>query len=342
MIRAAARLALALWAAVSVTLAAWTFAQRPFGAPLVARSAEQARIALSRAVADRATPEWLAPRLDAAIAADAPDEVRLYLDLAGEQDIALPDGTRARAAAVLATDEGFWAGAASCATCAWDIAACRSVAAIGGCALPIELSPLGDLNALRRAGTDWLTGAEVDEVEAALAALGLGATATIVVSGGGSAAVKLGATALRLARRMGALPPGLLRAAQDASGAALRGTDEGAALTALVKDLGKVASHTSASEALVLLRYAEDAPALARLARLAEVAGPDTRKTLAVLGPARAFRLLTRVGDLALAAAGLAGLLLGQLAALAGAVLKLAARRALRRETVAKAGSARP
>ncbi len=303
--RQAARSISAIWVAATLCISIWVLSQNPFATPLIDRTASEIRLSLERALAGEITAQWLEPRLDQAIAADDPDRVRLLLDLSAEHQRALPPALEARARGLLASHDGTLAQIADCGTCAVDITACRSLALISACALPFELSPLGDLNALRRAGADWLNDADVDEVEVGLATLGLGATAATIVSGGSSATVKFGATMLRLARKMGAMPTGLMRALRAAATAG----DEGVALGGLVTDLGRVRTATSTAETLTLLRLADTPDDLARLARLAEAAGPDTRKAVEVLGKARAFRLLTRVSDLAVAAIGLIALL---------------------------------
>jgi hypothetical protein len=308
----------AIWVAATLCVSGWILSQEPFAAPVIDRTVTDIRLSLERAVAREATVEWLVPRLDQAITADDPDRVRLLLDLAAEHQRALPPALETSARALLARHDGTLAQIADCGACAVDITACRSLALISACALPFEMSPLGDLNALRRAGADWLNDADVDEVEVGLATLGLGATAATIVSGGTSATVKFGATMLRLARKMGALPTGLMRALRAAATAG----DEGATLMRLVTDIGRVRDGTSTAETLTLLRLAETPDDLARLARLAEAAGPDTRKAVEVLGKARAFRLLTRVSDLAVAAIGLIALLSTQAGALLVALIR--------------------
>jgi hypothetical protein len=342
MIRRLARLALALWAAGSMALAGYVLAQHPFATPLVAQGEAAARAALTRAIAATATPEWIVARLAVAVAEAVPLDVALYLDLARDQGAVLPADLRAEAEAMVAADQGKLARVVDCGVCMLDIGSCQTLTQIGACAIPFELTPLGDVNALRRAGVNWAHGQEVDQLEAGLAVVGLGASGLVLLSGGASAPVKAGATVLRLARKLGALPPGLARAMREAAEAALRGGDEGVQLVAMAGDIGRVAGATSPAEALLLLRHADDAQDLARLARLAEVAGPDTRRAVAVLGKARAFRALTRISDLALAAMGLVGLVLAQVGAVLAALIKLALRRTLhpRRAVAKRAGFA--
>ena len=360
MIRRLARLALALWAAGSMALAGYVLAQHPFATPLVAQGEAAARAALTRAIAATATPEWIVARLAVAVAEAVPLDVALYLDLARDQGAVLPADLRAEAEAMVAADQGKLARVVDCGVCMLDIGSCQTLTQIGACAIPFELTPLGDVNALRRAAVAKASGGEVDALEAGLALAGLVATGLVLTSGGTSATVKVGATGLRLARKLGRVPERLLTELADAARALihwdampdvlLRRAPAEAALDAaswarlsgMTSDAGRIVSATSPAEALLLLRHAEDAQDLARLARLAEVAGPDTRRAVAVLGKARAFRALTRISDLALAAMGLVGLVLAQVGAVLAALIKLALRRTLhpRRAVAKRAGFA--
>lgn len=322
--RRIARATITLWLVGCWALSGWTLSQNPFAAPLVARSAAGARAALDQAIAGTVSFGWLVPRLEAALAADDTHRIAMLTGLADDQGIALPTALRAAAEARLAEDGGLMAAAADCALCAWDITACETLSQIAACAIPLELSPVGDVSALGRAGTAWASGDEPDRLEAALAAVGLGATVATLATAGASAPVKIGATALRLSRRMGALSDRMAGAVLDAARAALGGGDGGRALTAIAADLGTIAQRTSPAETLTLLRHVDSPEDLARLARLSEVAGADTGRSIAVLGTARALRLVDRLSGLALAAIGLAGLVLAQAGALVVALLRWA------------------
>jgi hypothetical protein len=346
-IRALARATLLSASLATGAASVWAIGQNPFAAPIVARSAAGIQLSIEGAMARQVTPAWLLPRLDTALAQDDRDRIAMLADLAAEQAIPLDPATRARVDAALA-DPGFLEGAADCATCAIDIRSCRSLTQIGACAIPFELTPFGDLNALRRQSTAWLYGEEVDAFETGLALAGLAATAVVIVSGGGSYAVKGGLSAMRAARRMGALTPRFTRVLAEATdlpvnwGAVLRArpldeiTDIAKLdrLTALGGDLGTVVARTSPADALVLLRHVETAEDAARLARTAEALGPRTRVAMEVLGPARVFRSLTRVSDLALLTMGLLAALLVQLGGLCLSLVLRAARRSLRRRAL--------
>jgi hypothetical protein len=317
MIRRVASIIRLLWIGAGLALFIWALGTSPFAQPFAERSLAEIRLAIDRAVARDMTSDWLRPRLAEAIADDDPDRVTLLLDLGVSRGITLPADERAAAEALIAAHDGALATVADCGSCAVDIGSCRSVALISACALPFELSPLGDLTALGRAGTDWMTGSDVDEVDAGLAALGLTATAATLASGGTSLTVKYGATVLRLARKLGALPPGMVRAMRAAAVAG----DGGAAMGRIAGDIGRLRDATSTAETLTLLRLADTPGDLSRLARVAEAAGPDTRKAVEVLGKARTLRVASRLSDAVLGIFWLAAWLAAQAAALLGSLL---------------------
>ncbi len=343
MIRTAARATLAAASLATCGASVWALSQNPFAAPIVERSSAEVRMAVEQAMAREVTPAWLLPRLDAALAEDDRDRIAMLADLAATHGIPLDPAMQARVDAAL-TAPGFLEGASDCATCAIDIRSCESLPQIAACAIPFELTPFGDLNALRRQSTAWLYGEDVDEIETGLALAGLAATGAVVVSGGSSYVVKGGLSALRAARRMGALTPGFTRVLGEAAdlpvnwGAVLRAaplseiTDTArlARLTGIGEDLAVVLARTSPADTLVLLRHVETAEDAARLARTADALGPQTRVAMEVLGPARVFRSLTRVSDLALLTVGLLTALLVQIGGLCVSLALRTVRHALR------------
>lgn len=322
--RRLARLTLLIWSLATVAVTGWMLSQNPFATPLVDRGLDQARAALMRAVADRATPDWLIPRLTAALDAGDRQQVQMLMDLARDQGTPLPPDLRARADAALAV--GMLDTLSDCGTCMRDVTACPSLSLVAACTLPFELSPAGDAAALIRQGGTWATGGDPDGIEAALATLGLAATAGTLVTAGSSLSIKGAATTLRVARRADALSPGMTRALS----AAARSPAPARALSDIAGDLRTIGRQASVPELLPILRLADDPDDLRRLARLSEAAGPDTTRVLTVLGKSDSLRLMRRLADAAMAAAALIALVLGQMAALLGAGVQMALRRGLR------------
>lgn len=307
--RAVRRLArLAAWLWLAATLAAtWAILRTdPLAAPFVDRSAGRIAAATAAALTREATPEALATRLDAALAAGDLADVEALLALADRRGVRLPPATGDAARSALATRSGPLA----CARCAARPASCATPNQLVVCNLPFELTPLGDAAALARGGAAAAAGGDVDRLEMGLAAVGAGASLAIVATGGASAPVKAGATLLRVARRAGALAPGL---AADLA--------RGGRRSRVASDLSTLRAAAGPSDALAILRRADDAAELSRLARFAAATGPDARPALALLGKARVLRLTVRLADAAIALIALLAALAAQLGQMAGAAL---------------------
>ncbi|ANT61700.1 hypothetical protein AYJ57_14525 [Salipiger sp. CCB-MM3] len=328
--RGLARSIRALPLLVSLLLMVWTLSTNPFARPFLQASTAEVRQALDAGLARMLSPERLAQQIAEALEAQDLDRIDMLLPLAarvGQQ----PDAAQARQIEELReAKDSVWGKVATCGTCAADIANCPSLQMLAYCGIPLELTPLGDLNALRRAGGDWLSGSAVDGVEVTLATVGLAATGALVVTGGSSASVKAGATALRMGRRLNTLTPsfldelarladaGMLRRLASGSGAAAD-MARLARAEALAGDVSRVVGNTSMTDGVLLLRHVDSAEDAARLARVSEVAGSETRGVMEVLGKSRTFRALVRVSDHAIAAGLMVWLALAQaLTALGG------------------------
>jgi hypothetical protein len=299
----------------------WTLTQTPFAAPLVDRSVEQTRAALERAMARNVDLSLILPRMQEAILAKDLDHILLLLQLANDHDVQLPAPMLADINALNVAASGVLARTTACGACAIDITACATLTQIGACALPFELTPAGDVNALRRAGVLYVEGGDVDRLDVGLAIVGLGATGAVLASGGSSYSIKAGTSVLRMARRLGTLTAPFAARLTTLVGDAVR-WDRMSDLAALrigpaqmvdaanlteLTDLGgslrRVAQNTSVAEAVSLLRHVDTAEDAARLARVTDAIGPKTRGAFEVLGKTRVFRAAVRISDLAIAAA---------------------------------------
>jgi len=334
-----ARFALLLASLATAGATAWVLAQNPFAEVFVERGTEEVRAGFARAVAGVVDEDWLLPRLEAALESGDPGEVEVLVRLADDAGVALPEGMREDAERAAAHSTGVVA----CAACAWDIGACTRLAQVAACNLTVEVTPLGDLNAVRRGLRDHLADTPVDRVDLGLGLLGLGATGAVVASGGTSLPLKAGATVLRVARRAGTMTPGLRAAVDDAVIGAVRWENAGRValleaapatmidtartgrIAAVAGDALRLGRNTSPADGLALMRLADDPAELAGLARLSDAAGEATRPGVRALGKSRALRLTTRVSDIFLAALGLVTLLVAQL----GSLLLFLLRRAL-------------
>lgn len=300
---------------------AWVVTQSPFATPVVQASVSQIEANLTRAMAREVTFQWLLPRLQDAILREDLVQLDLLLGLALDHRIVLPRNLLLDIQAINDATTGLLARSTACGACAIDITACETLAQIGTCALPFELTPAGDLNALRRAGGDYLAGDDIDRLDVGLAVVGLGATGAVLVSGGTSYSLKAGTSLLRMARRLGTITAPLAARLSTLVGDAVRwdrmgdlvrlriGPADMVDVTKLSElgDLGtslrRVADNTSVAETVSLLRHVDSTQDAARLARVSDAMGPKTRGAFQVLGKGRVFRATIRISNLAIGAA---------------------------------------
>lgn len=295
---------------------AWLLLSNPWAWPLLQRGAEGVAARIDLQMARAISEGQLNDRISEAVAIQDFLAAEALLEIARSRN-SLPAEPLLSEAAKLAgePDTGMDA-VRSCAACAYDVRNCRALAEIAKCNIPVELTPLGDVNALRRQVANSVTGAEIDQLEAGLAVVGLAATAAVVVSGGSSATIKAGASAGRIARRMGAVSPGLSRTIGNAADLniqwrlvddylfgtvapdALADAAKIERLSGFASDFGRIVRNTSASDTLVLLRQIDNGEDLARMVRASSALGADTRGSFALLGKSRVFRALDEVGKL--------------------------------------------
>ena len=358
MLRALARAALTLVLAASMVSLGWTvrdLLRNPALAPLVARSAAGIRAASDRAMSEAATPGRVVARVRALL----DESPRNWLAIAAvegvarRRSIALPPDLVAMRQAAWDGDHSWTATAGKCAVCLIDAAQCE-LSAVLICQAPMVLTPLGDVAGLGAESWHYLTGARVDRLNLGLSLVGIGATALVVVSGGSSTTVKVGAGALRLARRMGLVTERLGRFVLHGVEAgidwgrlpAVRSRADLAALidpqvlrplATTLDDIGRIGARLSPSETLHLLRYIDGPADARRMANAAQALGPETVGRIETLGKARFLRATVRFSHHAVAlVAGLFGLIWG-----AGALLAHAAAHAVLR-SLRRVARARP
>ncbi len=166
---------------------------------------------------------------------------------------------------------------------------------------------IGDLRDLGKQGANWVQGKETDEVIAALATIGVAASAAQILSGAATVgtagaaaptvaaatAVKGGATILKAARKLGKLPPWLgttlLKSAKT-----VKETRSLDSVTALFGDVSTLAKTRGG---MTLLGQTEDAASLKRMAVFAKTFGEHSA-TLYRIGGDVALKTARRAGEM--------------------------------------------
>lgn len=343
MIRRFARLLWLCFFALSLggtTLSLSRLIQDPTLRPLRQATVQEIRAASDRLMAELGTPDYLA-----VLIADRLDETpRNWVALdalssyAVENALSLPPDLTQRLTETRQEDFSVLAQITSCAVCAFDAGQC-SLTQIFACQAPVALTPVGDLLGVARAGSAYVAGGDVDQVDLALSVVGIGATAAILVSGGSSASVKTGASIVKTARSMGRLSPALLDLGRTAvkNGVdwtglpEVRSVDELAAtlraeaflpLTRTVTDLDRMRLATDTTTTLHLLPMVDNATDAHHLAVAAEALGPKIVARAEVLGKARLLRSTMRLTSVTYALATALGGLGLSLMFLAGSLGK--------------------
>lgn len=326
--------ALQISALVTAVANAAVLLQQPFAEPYVLRAKAEAELALDRAIREQMTPAWAGAELDRAVEREDLDRTELLLELVEHHRIPVAQIHTIGAREFVDRETGIVARARQCSACLADAAECRTPAIFLVCNVPVELTPVGDVRTLVGAGSDAVSGEPVDRIDVTLAAVGLGATALSPLTGGSSVTIKIGATVLKVARKMGRLGKGFGRILAKATRIPIRwnkmdefvNTGKLSAITdvrhldeigEIAGSIGTVSKHANTPDAIFLLKHVNNGKDAAALAGVSKVAGKRTRGTVEVLGLARASAAVKRLSNLLLLAVGLIVALAGQLAALA-------------------------
>ncbi|MGP3698681.1 hypothetical protein [Rhodobacter sp. NSM] len=350
MIRRLARAVLGLALVGSLVATGFTaarIAHDPALAPFTEAAAHEIRAATDRAMARHATPDAILARLAEHLAEEPPNPVAVeaLAELAADQGIALPPDIATRLAH--AREASPWEEAAGCLACLWDAASCALSAELL-CQAPMVLTPAGDVAGLARAGQAWAGGEEVDRLDLVLSVAGIGATAAVLVSGGSSATVKLGAGVLRMAHRMRLLSPPLTRLVSRSAATAVdwtrlpsvRSTADAAGLlrpealrplAEVARSVGRMGTHLSPAQTLHLLRHIDDPADARRFAAASDALGPQAVARVEMLGKARFLRATLRWSDVTRQLMASLAALLASAAALLSSALQSMGLRLLRR-----------
>ena len=311
--------------------------QHTFAERYVTLVKAEAELALDRAIRKQMTPAWVATELDRAVENEDLDRTELLLEVVDHHRVTLAESHTTRAREFVDRETGIVARARQCSACLADAAECRTPILLVLCNIPIEMTFVGDIRTLVEAGANVATGEAVDRFDVTLAAVGLGAAALTPATGGSSYTIKVGATVLKVARKMGRLGSGLVRIMGKATRIPIRWSKmdefvQTRKLSAIVdvrgleeigdvaENLGTVSKRANTSDVIFLLKHVDSGKDAAALADISKVAGKRTRGAVEVLGLKKAGMAIKRLSNLFMLAVGLIVALAGQLAALAAPV----------------------
>ena len=271
--------------------------------------------------------------LEEAIGSELANEPRNWvvinslLEIAENRAVPISERTQEDLENANSSDHSFLNTTSECVRCAWDTSSCHSASSMA-CGLAVNITPVGDVAGIARAGTAHWLGEDVDEIDVALSIVGLGSTALSIGSGGTSLTVKAGAGLLKFAHLSGNMPASITRVLTNAARhgvdwAGLRSVRNVDDLKSIIRidaltpawnassSIGEIINRSSVAQGLYLLRVSESPTELRSISRAATVWEDETAGFLRLLGKNRVVRSSLRLADEVYGlAAGLFGLLI--------------------------------
>ena len=264
--------------------------------------------------------------------------------VADDRSIALSETIKEDLDDARAADHSLLNTAAECARCAWDSSNCQLSKAMA-CGTAVSMTPIGDIAGIARAGSDYLNGNEIDQIDAGLSVIGLGATAMSFGTAGSSLTVKAGAGFMKFAYLTGNIPPSIIRTLRTAASEgidwsrlrAVRSVEDIKSVvrmdalrpaTNAASSLGGLVTAVGVQQGLYLLSNSKNVAELQTLSRVASVWKDETAGFLRVIGKNRVVRNSLKI------AGEVYGLVLGVIGIIFSAfwaMLSLVSNRLLRR-----------
>ncbi|MDK3019799.1 hypothetical protein [Pseudodonghicola flavimaris] len=221
-----------------------------------------------------------------------------------------------------------------CSLCVWDRSTCETSTAMV-CGIAIDLTPLGDIASLGRAGTRYWNGEDIDELDVAFSVIGLSATVLSVSTAGTSLSIKAGAGFLKFAHRANKIPPQIARVLMHAARngidwAGLRKVRRLDDLKTVLRmhalrpaievasSIGNIVNQTGMPQGMHLLKISTNTDDLRMISKASDAWHRQTAGYLAILGKQRVTRLTMRYAD---EVYGLVIGIFGALSSLFGALL---------------------
>lgn len=298
---------------------AWQISETRGGQIFVDRGLEN----ISRAYSDFAYSELTQSRLENRILRELKSEnsnwglLQSLRDIADHQGYLLSIEVIDVWSVAYSQDHSLIKSSKECLQCMWNTQSCDgSIALI--CGLTLEITPIGDVTGLARAGISYTTGDDVDEIDAVLSAVGLGATALTVSSWGTTSPVtlptKVGAATLKFANLTNGIPKSLSnvfrRAAADGIDWAKLGISRtigdvrkavnAKALSPVIESVnafGEILTNMNTEQALMLLKATENVSELKQMSKASEVLQSKTAGFVDLFGKKKVLRLTLRLAD---------------------------------------------
>ena len=317
--------------------------------PLVDEAQDRIEAKVERLAAREITPEKLDRKLKSLLLEEPRNWLAIdgVIEVAGYHGVAPSPKLANRIADAREHDDSWLRKAGRCANCLVNADSC-DFSWVLACRVPVDLTPIGDVAGVSRQLINMALGQEVDQFDLTLSVIGLGAEAMTLTSAGSSYTVKIGASLLKTARKMGAISRPLARAILRAGKRAIdwellknsplsalprniRRAIRPGALHPLKEFMGHVLSMRAdigTVPTFYMLRKVENFDEGRRLARFTKAVKKRAVGYMEILGKNRILRATLRYADEAIAlVAWLGGFLVGLILFIKNAALSFLIRR---------------
>lgn len=293
----------------------WLLANNPVGHFLTVFAEAELKTALNELTTSTTTKAQLEEALEEEVDATPRDWIVIesLQSIAEEKGYEFSPAVVDKVNAANDEDNSFRKAAVECGRCAWNNSACDSLSVMA-CGMVANMTPVGDFAGITRAGLAYSRGEDIDEVDAALSVVGLGATALAFTSAGTSLTVKAGAGFLRFAYLSGKVPVSITKVLRTAAkdgiawhklptvrkpkdlSSLLRMKSLQPAIEAAA-DMGGIASRAGPQQGLYLLENARDVAELKKISSAVTVLKDKTAGYFRLLGKNKILRATLRIAD---------------------------------------------
>ena len=310
------RLASILISSAIIAWSTWQIVGNRAGQLLVERSVDEISLAYTKLINRELSQIALEQRIQQELLVGDRNWMLLQSlrDISVQQDYQLSQQTEDLWSIASSEDHSLLNSSKDCMLCMWSSKACESSAAMA-CGLALNFTPIGDVGGLARASVAFANGEDIDEIDVALSAVGIGATVVVFTpAAAAGVSTKIGAGFLKFANLTRSIPQPILRALRSAAKegvdwAKLRTSKSVADVSQSLRphviapiresaeSLGRIKSNTGANQALHLLQSADSIAELKQIARATEALESKTSGYIALFGKNRILRITVRVAD---------------------------------------------
>lgn len=250
---------------------------------------------LTKQLEDNVTTSYLDIHIKKAIAGEKFDDVEMYVGLASMLDVNLSVTTLENIKNHNGTLEKSWRNLKAFGS---GFLSGKSDSAVGlGGSIASDMTLYGDLRDLKAEGTKYNNGESYDKFILQLSLIGVGLSATQLLSAGVSTPLKVGASVMKVAKKSGNLTKSFSKIISKRLGKTIdikilktynpkviAKNINLAPIKGLFKEVNGIKKYTSTADTIALLKYVDNTNDLRKIGKLSKTYKTNTKGVLRVLG----------------------------------------------------------